>query len=92
MIVLFVSSHDVGSVHSQLSSLSIDYIVLETNYCHLWSGKCRFIDIWREEDIRLGRNDYNEDMPLICDRLIADPKPLFKKVFANNYFHVFAIN
>ena len=88
MFFSFLSSHALESVHSHLSSLSIDYIVLETNYCYSWSGKCRFIDIWRAEDFRSGRIDYDEDTPLICDRLFADPKPLFRRVFANNYYHI----
>jgi hypothetical protein len=82
------SSHELSGVHKDLSSLSIDYIVLEKNYCYSSSGKCRFDDIWKVEDFRLGRNDYSQDMPLICDQLFIDPKPLFKRVFANNYYHV----
>jgi len=82
------SSHELSSVHKDLSSLSIDYIVLEQNYCYSSSGKCRFSDIWKVEDIRLGRTDYSKDTPLICHQLFTDPKPLFKRVFANNYYHV----
>jgi hypothetical protein len=90
-LIHFLSSHELSGFHKELASLSIDYIVLETNYCYSSTGKCRFSDIWKVEDIRLGRNDYSEDSPLICDQLIIEPKPLFKRVFANNYYHVFKL-
>ncbi|XP_054154295.1 probable C-mannosyltransferase DPY19L1, partial [Oppia nitens] len=115
IIYQLYSSHELRSVHSQLSSLSIDYIVLETNYCYSRTGKCRMNDIWKVEDRRQTGNSHRlvgksgkkeeqeieedegegedavgdeQELPLICDQLFADPKPLFKRVFANNYYHV----
>ncbi|CAG2112478.1 unnamed protein product [Medioppia subpectinata] len=79
------SSHELSSVHRHLSSLSIDYIVLEANYCYSRSGKCRLNDIWKVEDFRrLGRNHYRQQESqqsetLICDRLFAHPKPFFRR-------------
>ena len=88
---LICSSHDISTLYRQFSSLSIDYVILERNYCYFSSGKnpnCRLSNIWKVEDIRLGQSNYTQDKPLICHQLFIQPKPLFKSVFENKQFTV----
>jgi len=72
-----------AEVHATLSSLSVQYAVLDVNWCKPTRPKagCAIPEVWDVEDIE------NRDKPTFCSQ-VAYLDTLFKIVFSNRTYRV----
>ena len=77
------SRKPAAEVHATLLDLSVQYAVLDRNWCteSRPTDNCAIPQVWDRED------EKNRGQKVFCERVVDHPE-LFKREFANNQYRV----